>query len=315
MPHPPIVLINTRNRKDETRRAIRSVLAQTVPARLLVIDDASTDGTSDMVRGEFPQAILVTNQANKGVLTARNEGARIALDHGTPVLFVLDDDAEFSTPRVIEQTLACLDHPRVGAVAIPLVNFVEGTTNDPDKFLEKCDAPFAVTFQFRGGASMMRADLFLALGGYRGHGGYAEEGNYCARMLDAGYVTRAGSRIDAIHHYPSPNRNPSGITRQKAVNNVLFAWHNVPMPQYLIHAPGTSVNMVKYGLRQRHLGPAISGVWQGWIKSVADLPGRRPMSRASYRLMRRLIRAGCVPFESIEGQLPPRRAIEGVPEL
>ena len=93
MRRPPLVLINTRNRRDEVRRAIQSVFAQTVAADLLVIDDASTDGTSDMVRSEFPRATLITNPASVGVLEARNLGARIATQ------LAAESDGQFGEPH------------------------------------------------------------------------------------------------------------------------------------------------------------------------------------------------------------------------
>lgn len=312
MPSAPVVLINSKDRKDELRRAIQSVYEQTVPTQLIVIDDASTDGTSDMVRAEFPSARLVTNPTCQGFMEARNHGAKLAIEMGSTIMFVLDDDALFSTPRVVEQTLARLNHPRVGAVAIPLVNFINGTQSDPDRFAEVCPGEFTVTFAFRGGASVMRADLFIALGGYQGHMGYAEENNYCARMINAGYVTRAGAGIDPINHYPSAARNPRGITRLKSINNLLFAWHNVPMPAYLVHSAGTWVNMVRYGAKLKHLGPAIGGLFEGSWKSITDWGSRKPISRSAYRLVRRLIKAGCVPFDTVEPLLPPRRVFPGV---
>jgi len=308
----PVVLINSKDRKDELRRALRSVYDQTVRTHLIVIDDASKDGTSDMVRGEFPDARLITNPTCQGFMEARNHGAKIALEMGSPIMFVLDDDAMFSTPRVVEQTLPRLEHPRVGAVAIPLMNFIEGTQSDPDRFAEVCPGDFTVTYMFRGGASVLRADLFLALGGYQGHMGYAEENNYCARMINAGYITRAGGGIDAINHYPSPNRNARGVTRLKSVNNVLFAWHNVPMPEFFWHNAGTWVNMVRYGAKLNHLGPAVGGLFEGSWRSITDFKSRRPISKRAYRLVRELIKAGSVPFEAVEAKLGPRREFAGV---
>jgi GT2 family glycosyltransferase len=308
----PVVLINSKDRKDELRRAIKSVHEQTVRTHLIIIDDASTDGTSDMVRAEFPEARLVTNPTCQGFMEARNHGARLALEMGSPIMFVLDDDAMFSTPRVVEQTLARLDHPRVGAVAIPLINFINGTQTDPDRFAQVCPGEFTVTFAFRGGASVMRADLFTALGGYQGHMGYAEENNYCARMINAGYVTRAGSGIDPINHYPSASRNPKGITRLKSINNLLFAWHNVPMPAYLVHSAGTWVNMARYGLKLGHLWPAIAGLFEGSWRSITDFGSRRPISNGAYRLVRALIKTGSMTYESVEPRLPSRRVFPGV---
>ena len=44
------VLITTKDRKDDLARAIGSVVEQTAPVELIVVDDGSTDGTSELVR-------------------------------------------------------------------------------------------------------------------------------------------------------------------------------------------------------------------------------------------------------------------------
>ena len=113
------VVITTRNRKDSLRTALQSVLTQTAKPEVLVIDDASTDGTAEMVRGEFPTVRLDQSPQALGLIVQRNRGASLA---NGDIIFSIDDDAAFSTPHVIEQTLAEFEHDRVGAVAIPFIN-------------------------------------------------------------------------------------------------------------------------------------------------------------------------------------------------
>ena len=52
------IVITTKNRKESLRRAIASAVMQTIPVEIIVIDDGSTDGTSEMVTSEFPQVRL-----------------------------------------------------------------------------------------------------------------------------------------------------------------------------------------------------------------------------------------------------------------
>ena len=66
------VVITTKNRKDELRTALQSTLRQTVAVEILVFDDGSTDGTSQMVAAEFPQARLHRVEQSLGIIEARN---------------------------------------------------------------------------------------------------------------------------------------------------------------------------------------------------------------------------------------------------
>ena len=104
------------NRKNELRSALCSAEAQTARPEIVVPDDGSTDGTADMVRADFARVVLHQWPESKGYIVRRNEGARIAQGD---IIFSIDDDAAFSTPNVVEQTLRDFADPRIGAVAIP----------------------------------------------------------------------------------------------------------------------------------------------------------------------------------------------------
>jgi glycosyltransferase involved in cell wall biosynthesis len=72
------VIIPTYNRIDSLSIAINSVLDQQYPAdEIIVVDDGSTDGTSEWCKTTHPTVILIT-QANHGVSHARNRAIEIA---------------------------------------------------------------------------------------------------------------------------------------------------------------------------------------------------------------------------------------------
>src|SRR5438445_5531287 len=83
MPATPIdvsILFTNWNVRDLLRQAIRSVRERTsdVSYEVIVIDDASTDGSVEMVRGEFPDVRLIVNENNVGFSKTNNIGARVA---------------------------------------------------------------------------------------------------------------------------------------------------------------------------------------------------------------------------------------------
>lgn len=86
------VVIPTRDRRDRLRLALVSVLRQRrIHVEVIVADDASTDGTAEMIAGlEDPRVHVVRHRSRRGVSAARNRG--IAEANGTWVAFLDDDD-------------------------------------------------------------------------------------------------------------------------------------------------------------------------------------------------------------------------------
>ena len=96
------------NRPEAVARAIRSVLTETeVPLELLVVDDASTDGTTAAVEAlaaADPRLRLLRQPENRGVAAARNRGMREARG---PVIAFLDSDDHW-LPGTLAPRLAAL---------------------------------------------------------------------------------------------------------------------------------------------------------------------------------------------------------------
>ena len=101
------VIIPVYNRRELVVRAIQSVLAQTYrDCEVLVVDDASDDGTAEQVRQEFGNAVqLLEQEHNRGVSAARN--CAIAVARGEWVAF-LDSDDEW-LPAKLEKQIAALE--------------------------------------------------------------------------------------------------------------------------------------------------------------------------------------------------------------
>jgi len=87
------VIIPTHNRRDELLRAIDSVIAQDAAfLEIVVVDDASTDGTDKLdLRAIDPRIRMVRHDSNRGGAVARNTG--IAHARGNWIAFLDSDDA------------------------------------------------------------------------------------------------------------------------------------------------------------------------------------------------------------------------------
>lgn len=104
------VIIPSFNRIQFVGTAIKSILNQTYkPLEVILIDDGSNDGTSEMVKTKFPFVKLVY-QANSGVSCARNKGIKEA--QGDWIAF-LDSDDEWLPEKLKKQTYSIHNNPNI----------------------------------------------------------------------------------------------------------------------------------------------------------------------------------------------------------
>ncbi|MDO8312913.1 MAG: glycosyltransferase family 2 protein, partial [Sideroxyarcus sp.] len=115
-----IVIVNW-NTLDMLRDALASTYATLagITAEVIVVDNASTDGSPDMVAREFPQAILLRNTDNRGFAAANNQG--FALATGRHILLLNSDTIVLGD--VLGASVRYLDaHPKVGAMGCRVLN-------------------------------------------------------------------------------------------------------------------------------------------------------------------------------------------------
>jgi GT2 family glycosyltransferase len=112
------IVIVSFNAREHLRRCLESIYEhQGGDFELIVVDNASDDGSADLAAESFPQARLVRNTANLGFAVAANEGAGVAA--GDVIVFlnpdcVLDHDA-FSAPAEFMRA-----NPDVGALGLKI---------------------------------------------------------------------------------------------------------------------------------------------------------------------------------------------------
>ncbi len=103
------VVIPAYNATQYIADALRSVLAQThTDLEIIVVDDGSKDGTSDLVRTQFPQVTCIT-KPNGGASNARNVGCRMA--SGEFIAFLDADDA-WHPQKIAAQVALMLAYPQ-----------------------------------------------------------------------------------------------------------------------------------------------------------------------------------------------------------
>lgn len=102
------VIIPTYNRAHTLRRALDSVLAQRqVDLEIIVVDDGSTDGSSELIQQAYPTVKLI-QQDNFGVSHARNRAIEQAKGEW---IALLDSDDSWHHDKLMLQLQALTDNP------------------------------------------------------------------------------------------------------------------------------------------------------------------------------------------------------------
>lgn len=121
MPDISIVIVSI-NIKDLLKTCLNSVAAalKGIESEVMVVDNASSDGTPDMVAKEFPWVKLIRKEKNRGFGENNNFGMRVA--KGRYVL-LLNSDTKIIDKKIFRQMIDWLDaHPKVGVASCALLN-------------------------------------------------------------------------------------------------------------------------------------------------------------------------------------------------
>jgi GT2 family glycosyltransferase len=195
----PLVTVNilSYNRKDDLRNTLTKVFEQDYKnIEVIVVDNASSDGTCEMVESEFPQVKLIRLKENIGI-AGWNKGFEIA--RGEYVL-VLDDDS-YPEPKSIG---IALEHFRrnenLGIVAFNIYNskfdFYE-TENWPSDHFTFVGCGALISKEKLDKVGYFDERIFI----------YLNEIELSARFLDAGFEIFFCKECKAIHAQSMLSRN------------------------------------------------------------------------------------------------------------
>lgn len=265
MPAPKVsVIFVSYNTSGLTIAAIEALYASVsdpgFPFEIILVDNASTDGTVEEVRRRFPDVRLIASDENLGFGRGNNRGAGIAAGE---MLFLLNTDTEIR-PRAMEMLYAYLGaRPSMAAAGAFLEN-PDGSTQPAILRFPTVWRIFCVFFWLdriphrffsgvidlgadpdreqridvaHGAAMMVRRDVFEKVGGFDpDFFMYFEECDLCRRMADAGYTT--GYLPDArVMHYSgaSSGSRPWWFFRALRESRMVYARkHMNPLQQGMV---------------------------------------------------------------------------------
>jgi GT2 family glycosyltransferase len=118
-----VVIVNW-NRHQILHKCLTSLFANTESAdcKVVVVDNASTDGSVEMVQEKFPQVNLIRNAQNVGFSKANNQAIRLALENDAKHILLLNNDVEITEPKWLWELSEVLESdPKIGIVGCKLL--------------------------------------------------------------------------------------------------------------------------------------------------------------------------------------------------
>ena len=162
MKHIPLVsvVIPTFNCAKYILSALDSVLAQTYrPIEVIVVDDGSTDGTTDIIRNYTD--VRYYYQFNQGVSVARNVGIEAA--HGEFIAF-LDADDCWKNNKLKVQINFMLKYPEFGYTSTQVLDFLD--INSPKSLLSKHKGSYDNQIIILPSTLVVRKNVFDKIGAF-----------------------------------------------------------------------------------------------------------------------------------------------------
>jgi len=119
-----VVVLNW-NRFEDTVQCIESLQsAEYATLQIILVDNASTDGSAEKLAKKFPELKLVRCPKNGGYAAGNNAGIRVAMELGAEYVMVVNNDVVCEKHSVALLVRALLDDDCVG-VAVPKIYYFD----------------------------------------------------------------------------------------------------------------------------------------------------------------------------------------------
>src|SRR4051794_25266891 len=289
--------------RELLERMLPTLVGQDPGARLVVLDDGSTDGSPDWVQQAYPQVEVVRNPHNLGV--ARSFNRAVELARGSDYLALLNNDLELEDGYLATLADVLDRHPEAASVAGKM-----RSAKGPAKLERARDAflwSSAATLRGYGevdrGQYDARGEVFSACGGaavYRmaafdDVGAF--DGDFFAYLEDIDWGFRAQLRGWTARYEPSAVvHHVGGATTSKRStyfgmlqrrNQLLLVVKDYParalvvhLPKILLHHAGWLVASVRDGVLPSHLSALrqVVAMLPATLRKRREIQGRRRAS-------------------------------------
>jgi len=268
------VVIPTWNRREDLERTLDALDSHHGPEfEVIVVDNASADGTAEMVMLRKNPAIrLIRLPRNLGPTGARNVGVANAR---ADIIVLLDSDTQ-----PLEGAFEAIRRRLTGDPHLGVVNALQidagtgrpwwwwGPHGYPES--EYIGREFDSAFKIEEGASGFRRSAYMVSGGFDERFFMLVEGrDLAARVVRSGYRIRYCPEVRFLHRAESNRPQSNAVYRHSGRlyyefrNEIWYTWRYFPVGWAAIKTAHNLVSNLRIAIRERAVGAYLRGTLDG----------------------------------------------------
>jgi len=284
------VMILNWNRKDVLLECLHAITELEYPLyEIIVVDNASTDGSVEAVQQKFPNIKVVKNDKNYGAIGGKNIGLRKALESPVDYIYMVDNDiicAKDSLTKLVEVAESDPNVGMVGAMMYDLskpdiilsaggtIDYTENVSRgrgDAQKDVGQFKKVEPVDYLW-GGALLARKSVLQEVGlfdpGYIGY--WFEDTDLSVRVSKAGFKILFNPFAKVWHKPHATVEQFSFRKKYLATRNaVRFMKKHAPVHGWIKYMFYAIVGLPYALVRDLLKGRGVQGVW-GKAKGLFD---------------------------------------------
>lgn len=252
------IVILSWNRKDDLKLSLEKIKELTYANKeVIVVDNASKDGSIEMIEGYFPTVKLIKLPRNTGI-----EGFNVGyINAKGKYILVLDDDS-YTTADVLNKLVEKIEsNEKIAVVGAQIIDPKDGKiyTKGPDDFETEYTS-------FWGGGALLRTKAIIECGMYDYRlFVYTNEYELCVRLMNAGYSIRY-DKSTTIYHSFSPVSRFSKVKWWWGRNEIWFNLRYIPLYYLPLTLPRSFMWMLMLSRHSyKEMGYQMLGMLNGFF--------------------------------------------------
>lgn len=235
------VLIVAWNRRNDVLDCIESLVGSGYPRlAVYVVDNASSDGTSEIAAEKYPQVIIIRSETNLGYAGGNNLGMQRIIDDRLDAVFLLNDDAVLEGDTIgtliangyADESIGVLS-PKILLHSDPGIIWSSGGNVDPVSGItsqrqygqkdDPSDSEITEVDYAVGCAMLIKSEVIRKVGMLdERYFTYYEETDWCRRIRNAGYRILYVPQSRVMHKVPLVIKNRNNAAYYYTRNRLLY---------------------------------------------------------------------------------------------